>query len=88
MVCMKVKVRFLAMAKDLPQAFTEIEIQDNARLETLKNELWNTWGGIMAVDRQEFNKNFMIASGSCLLHEDASLFEGQEISVIGHIIGG
>lgn len=89
---MQVKIRFIAMEKGLPGEFTEIELEDNACLETLKKKLVQKWGGRMTDywddAKQEFKKNILIASGNRLLQDDAIFSEGQEISIIGQIIGG
>jgi len=89
---MKVKVRFIAVGSCLPREYIDLEINDNADLDDLKYVLGKKWGGQLIgywdETRHKFIKDFLIASGNCLIGNGETLFEGQKISITGQIIGG
>lgn len=86
-----VKVRFLAVNGKLPNAYTDLTIPDRSTVTDLLNTVEQVWGDQFASTPEEQRsvlQNIMVASGGCMLRADEHLYEGQEINLIGFILGG
>ena len=87
---MNVKVKFLAFSQRLPGAFTVLTLPDGSRMEDLFTAVEERWGEELA--RGESGNNWrdgvMAASDGRMLRADEPLADGQEVILVGMILGG
>jgi molybdopterin converting factor small subunit len=79
---MRVFIRFLAFDHKLPETYTELILPDDTDVDGLLKAAEQTWA------LYSLAQNILVASNGRLLQRNEKLQEGQEISLIGQIIGG
>jgi hypothetical protein len=88
---MTVFLRYLAFSNRLPRSFAPFVLPDGSKAEDLLRAIQTNWAetGIGSQEeRENLATHALFASNGRVLHPDEPLEEGQNISVIGPIIGG
>jgi len=88
---MTVYLRFLAFSNHLPRAFTPFTLPDGSKAEDLLREVRRQWveAGVGTQQEQDsLEEQALLASQGRVLQPGEPLAEGQQISVIGSILGG
>lgn len=88
---MTVFLRYLAFSSRLPRSFSAISVPDGSKAEDLLRAIQTHWAEAeigTAEERENLADYALFASNGRVLHPDEPLEEGQNISVIGPIIGG
>ena len=85
-----VLVKFLAFSQRLPVAFTALTLPDGSRLEDLFTAVEERWGEQLACGEngRDWRKGVMAASNGRMLQAGERLTEGQQITLVGMILGG
>ena len=88
---MTVFLRFLAFSDRLPRSFAPFVLPDGSRAEDLLREVRRQWtqAGVGTFEeRDSLEEQALLASEGKVLQPEEPLVEGQQISVIGSILGG
>lgn len=88
---MVVNLRFLAFSDRLPRSFAPFTLPDDSKAADLLREIrrhWTETGIGTAEERDNLEEQALLASGGRVLQPEEALTEGQQISVIGSILGG
>lgn len=87
---MKVTIRLFAFAQ-LPVGEIALELNEGADVSALLKAVGEKWGrqlGSWNEITHEFAQNVLAASQGRMLQYDEKLIDGQQIQIIGQIIGG
>ncbi len=88
---MTVFLRFLAFSDRLPRSFSPFTLPDGSKAADLLREVrrhWTETGVGTVEERDNLEEQALLASGGRVLQPEEALTEGQQISVIGSILGG
>lgn len=88
---MTVFLRYLAFSDRLPRSFAPFSLPDGSKAGDLLREVrrhWTETGIGTAEERDSLEKQALLASQGRVLQPEEPLAEGQQISVIGSILGG
>ena len=88
---MTVNLRFLAISDRLPRSFVPFLLPDGSTAKDLLREVRRQWAeaGVVTAEEQEtLEEQALLASKGRVLQPEEPLAEGQQISVIGSILGG
>ncbi len=89
---MKVYIKFVAFGQLLPREFTAIELWDDADVGALLKVVYERWEEYLKSYCDEvthdLSGSILVASQGRVLQTDEMLYDGQELQLIGQIIGG
>lgn len=88
---MTIYLRFLAFSDRLPRSFAPFFLPDGSKAGDLLREVrrqWTETGVGTAEERDSLEEQALLASQGRVLQPEEPLAEGQQISVIGSILGG
>lgn len=87
---MNVRVKFLAFSQRLPGAFTALSLPDGSCMEDLLSAAEERWGEELACGEygRDWKNGVMAASNGRMLQTGELLTEGQQITLVGMILGG
>lgn len=88
---MTVNLRFLAFSDRLPRSFAPFPLPDGSKAADLLREVrrqWTETGVGTAEERDNLEEQALLASEGRVLQPEEPLTQGQQISVIGSILGG
>jgi hypothetical protein len=88
---MTVYLRFLAFSNRLPRSFAPFTLPDGSKAEDLIREVQRQWaeaGVGTQQERDDLEEQALLASEGRVLQPEEPLAQGQQISVIGSILGG
>lgn len=89
---MKVYIKFIAFGQLLPRDFTAIELCDDDNVAALLKVVFKRWEEYLTSYRDEttheLSGSVLVASQGRVLQKEERLYDGQELQLIGQIIGG
>lgn len=87
---MDVFVKFLVFPQRLPQTFTKLTLPEHSGVEDLFTAVEERWSEALAPADTgcDWRSGVMAASNGRMLQADEELTEGQQITLVGMILGG
>lgn len=87
---MDVFVKFLAFPQRLPQTFTKLTLPEHSCVENLFRAVEERWNVELACGENgtDWRNSVMAASSGRMLQENEELKEGQQVTLVGMILGG
>lgn len=87
---MNVFVKFLAFPQRLPQTFTKLRLLEHSGVEDLFRAVEERWGEELTCgeNRTDWRNSLMAAANGRMLQVNEELTEGQQVTLVGMILGG